>query len=229
MPSKFNQELIDKALALSDEIGNKKAAEQLGLKYSTIDYWRGLRKRAMDKEVKKSKTKTENSKSKTEKSEKTSENKQPEKENKPEKEIKDVKRGQIYYIVPNKPVGHEMSKGRPAIVVSNDEINAKNGTIEVVYLTTNVSVILPTRINITATGIKSAVVCEQVSTVDKSRISRYIGDCTPDEMKFVEEAILISLGIKCVKNNTIEDCIIKTERDIYKDVCNRLLDSMTNK
>ena len=69
MPSKFNQELIDKALALSDEIGNRKAAEQLGLKYSTIDYWRGLRKRAMDKEAKKSKTKTEKSESKIENSE----------------------------------------------------------------------------------------------------------------------------------------------------------------
>ena len=213
MPSKFNQELIDKALALSDEIGNKKAAEQLGLKYSTIDYWRGLRKRAMDKEAKKSQTISE-------KSEKTSENKQP------EKEIKDVKRGQIYYVIPKNPVGHEISKGRPAVIISNDEINTKLETVEVVYLTTKVSVISPTRINITATGILSSVICEQISTVDKSRIDRYVGDCTPDEMKIIEEAMLTSLGIKRAKDSAIEDCIIKTERDIYKDVCNRLLDSM---
>ena len=218
MPSKFNQELIDKALALSDEVGNKKAAQQLGIKLSTIDYWRGLRKRAMDKESKKSKT--EKSESKVEKSEKTSENKQP------EKEIKDVKRGQIYYVIPKNPVGHEISKGRPAIIVSCDEINTKLDTVEVVYLTTKINKISPTRINITATGIISSVVCEQISTVDKSRIDRFIGDCTPDEMNIVEEAMIASLGIKRAKDSAIEDYIIKTERDIYKDVCNRLLDSM---
>lgn len=219
MPSKFNQELIDKALALSDEIGNRKAAEELGLKLSTIDYWRGLRKRAMDKaeKTKKTKPKTE---PKVEISEKTSEKEED------KREIKDIKRGQIYYIIPNRPVGHEVAKGRPAVIVSNDDINDKMGTVEVVYLTTKVSVYSPTRINITATGILSSVICEQISTVDKSRIQRYVGDCTPEEMNIIKEAMLVSLGIKHVKNDAIEDCIIKTERDIYKDVCNKLLDSM---
>lgn len=223
MPSKFNQELIDKALALSDEVGNKKAAEELGLKVSTIDYWRGLRKRAMDKAEKAKKTKPK-TKPKTEPKVESPEITSEKEEDK--KEIKDIKRGQIYYIIPKSPVGHEIAKGRPAVIVSNNDINDKLGTVEVVYLTTKISVISPTRINITATGILSSVVCEQVSTVDKSRIEKYIGDCTPDEMNIIEEAMLTSLGIKCAKNDVVEDCIIKTERDIYKDVCNKLLDSM---
>ena len=51
--------------------------------------------------------------------------------------VKNVKRGDIYYVMRNKSVGHEMRGGRPAIVVSNDTLNSKLDTVEVVYLTTS--------------------------------------------------------------------------------------------
>lgn len=46
--------------------------------------------------------------------------------------VKNVKRGDIYYVMRNKSVGHEMRGGRPAIVVSNDTLNSKLDTVEVV-------------------------------------------------------------------------------------------------
>lgn len=51
--------------------------------------------------------------------------------------MKSVKRGDIYYIERNKSVGHEMRAGRPAVIVSNDALNCKLNTVEVVYLTTS--------------------------------------------------------------------------------------------
>ena len=49
MKTKYTIELREKALKLSDEIGNKKAAEELGINVKTLDYWRSVRKRQDDK------------------------------------------------------------------------------------------------------------------------------------------------------------------------------------
>ena len=40
----YNKEFKEQALKLSDEIGTKKAAEKLGLKYHTLSDWRRIRK-----------------------------------------------------------------------------------------------------------------------------------------------------------------------------------------
>ena len=42
--AKYSKEFKEEALKLSDEIGVKKAAEQLGLQYYTLADWRKLRK-----------------------------------------------------------------------------------------------------------------------------------------------------------------------------------------
>lgn len=42
--AKFSKEFKEEALKLSDEIGVKKAAAQLGLRYYTLADWRKLRK-----------------------------------------------------------------------------------------------------------------------------------------------------------------------------------------
>lgn len=41
---KYDKEFKEQALKLSDEIGAKKAAEKLGLKYHTLADWRKIRK-----------------------------------------------------------------------------------------------------------------------------------------------------------------------------------------
>ena len=42
--SKYSKEFKEEALKLSDEIGVKKAAPQLGLQYYTLTDWRKVRK-----------------------------------------------------------------------------------------------------------------------------------------------------------------------------------------
>lgn len=41
----YSKEFKEQALKLSDEIGLKKAAEKLGIKYGTLSDWRKIRKR----------------------------------------------------------------------------------------------------------------------------------------------------------------------------------------
>ena len=49
--TKYSKEFKEEALKLSDEIGVKKAAEQLGLQYYTLADWRKLRKLKIKNEV----------------------------------------------------------------------------------------------------------------------------------------------------------------------------------
>ena len=49
--SKYSKEFKEEAIRLSDEIGNKKAAAQLGIPYYTLADWRKLRKMKKSREI----------------------------------------------------------------------------------------------------------------------------------------------------------------------------------
>ena len=232
MKTKYTIELREKALKLSDEIGNKKAAEELGINVKTLDYWRSVRKRQDNKKKQSKLSKVVYTKEL---------NPKEELKNNPkitfqaaEEPLKDFKRGEIYYITQMPTVGCEIATGRPAVIVSNDNINKKLNTLEVIYLTTKLKSIAPEHVMIRSSGAIATTICEQVSTVDKTRFREYIGMCTPDEMKLIEKAILHSLGLDKYASDLMSDdqiisriTGIKAERDAYKDMYARLFDRYT--
>lgn len=87
--------------------------------------------------------------------------------------------------------------GRPAVIVSNDKNNAKSNTVEVVYMTTKPKTNLPTHVYIESALRPSTLLCEQISTVSEGRIGEWIGELTDDEVKELDVALAISLGMKC--------------------------------
>ena len=109
-----------------------------------------------------------------------------------------IKRGKIYYIeniVNSQSVGSEQFAGRPAVIVSNDKNNQKSETVEIVYLTTQNKSDLPTHVRICSTGIMSTALCEQITTVSKKRIGKYIATCSEQEVMLIDVAMSISIGI----------------------------------
>ena len=110
-----------------------------------------------------------------------------------------ISRGDVRYIEPYTnivaPIGSEQKPGRPAIIVSNNTNNDHSNTVEVVYLTTQVKPNLPTHVAIHSTGRDSTALCEQIHTVDNSRIGDFVSACNAREMKDVDNALLISLGM----------------------------------
>lgn len=106
-----------------------------------------------------------------------------------------IKRGDIWYIDRGTNSGSEQRAGRPAVVVSNDKNNQFSPTIEVVYLTTQPKKDLPTHVLITNGGRESTVLCEQVTTVAVERLTTYRGQVSEEEMRAIEEAILVSLDL----------------------------------
>lgn len=105
-------------------------------------------------------------------------------------------RGQIYYVYPAETVGSEQEGGRPAIIVSNDVGNEFSKVVEVVYLTTREKKPLPTHVRISSTSRQSIALCEQIETIDKGRIGKYINEVSEGELKNLEKAMLVSLGIQ---------------------------------
>lgn len=148
--------------------------------------------------------------------------------------MEDVKRGDIYYIVNNyQEEGSEQRAGRPAVVVSNDKGNQHSNVIEVVYLTTQPKVDLPTHIDIKSANRPSIALCEQISSVSKERLGDYIGTCTKYELEMLDAGMMISLGIDIPVQQVIvkpqetkEDAVIevlpnKPNGDIIKALTER--------
>lgn len=106
-----------------------------------------------------------------------------------------IRRGDILYVESGYSTGSEQRPGRPAIVVSNDKNNEYSPTVEVVYLTTQPKRDLPTHVLIHSLNRESIALCEQITAVSKERIGTYRGSVTADEMKAIESALRVSLGI----------------------------------
>ena len=47
--------------------------------------------------------------------------------------------------------------------------------------------------------------CERISNVSKDRLEEYIRSCTDDEMRRIDEALMLSLGVEVSGGNTTEE------------------------
>ena len=127
-------------------------------------------------------------------------------------------RGEIYYIRKACEEGFEPQTGRPAIVVSNDMCNRFSNSIEVVYLTAQPKKDLPTHVTIRSSTKPSVALCEQINTIDKSRLGDYIEECTEEEMESINNALMISLGIDTFGDAEPREKIVEVVKEVVKEV-----------
>lgn len=107
-----------------------------------------------------------------------------------------IKRGQIYYAEFHEAKGSEQGGTRPCIIVSNNVGNAYSKICEVVCLTSRqTKTKLPTHVTINSCKTKSIALCEQITTLSQERLLERVGQLTEEEMRAVDKAMLISLGI----------------------------------
>lgn len=114
----------------------------------------------------------------------------------------EIHRGDVFYVNRSETVGSEQRSGRPAIIVSNPACNAHSPVVEVVYLTCQYKKPLPTHVRIESIGRRSTALCEQISSVDVSRLGDYKGHLTDAEMEKVDQALMCSLNIQVPAQST---------------------------
>lgn len=141
-------------------------------------------------------------------------------------------RGEIYYIYKSASCGSEQMAGRPAIIVSNDMCNEYSSVLEVVFLTTQPKSDMPTHVSIRSSQKPSTALCEQINTVDISRIGDYVGSCTQQEMDAIDTAMMISLGIeisgkepKIIEKEVIKEVPVEVIKEVPAQDSDELIEA----
>lgn len=79
-------------------------------------------------------------------------------------------------------------------------------------------------------GLKpSTVICEQVSTVSIDRVGELIGECSTEEIQLLDQCLHKSLGLREQQNVSTDTEKLKRERDLYKDLYERLSNEILGK
>lgn len=110
------------------------------------------------------------------------------------------RRGALYYADLGFFRGSEQGGIRPVLVIQNDIANIYGSTLTVAPLTSKYKKKrnLPTHCvlcHVEGLSERSVVMLEQIVTIDKMRIRRYIGRVSLGDMRNVDEAIHVSLGL----------------------------------
>ena len=108
----------------------------------------------------------------------------------------EVKRGQVYYADLSPVIGSEQGGLRPVIIVSNNIGNKHAPTVTICPITSQAKPFLPTHTYIaTEKNICGTVMCEQVRTIDKSRLRKLCDTATAEDMRRINKAIKIALAV----------------------------------
>ena len=116
----------------------------------------------------------------------------------------EIKRGEVYWVDLDPIVGSEQGGIRPVVVVQNDIGNKFSTTTIAAVTTKDKRPDMPTHIHLDGTVeplMDSVVLLEQIRTIDKQRLIKYIGKLSDTAMKQIDEAYLISIGVIPRKND----------------------------
>lgn len=111
---------------------------------------------------------------------------------------KTYRRGDIYFANLGPIVGSEQDGLRPVLIIQNNVGNRFSPTTIIAPISSRVNARanLPTHIFLPdALQVPSVALLEQIRTLDKRRLARYIGKLDAGTMRKVNEKICISLGI----------------------------------
>ena len=112
-----------------------------------------------------------------------------------------MRRGDIYRADLDPVLGSEQGGVRPVLIVQNDSGNLTSPTVIVAPLTSrSKKKTLRTHVTVDPPegGLSrpSQVLCEQVRTLEKSRLSLYLGRLSADTLRRVDEALEQALGTR---------------------------------
>lgn len=143
--------------------------------------------------------------------------------------MKEIKRGEIYYVRNGKDYMHDVGPGRPAIVVSNETMNHNGNRIMVIYTTTKESG-YPGRVEVNIKGNTSFAICNNVNTIFKDRLETYIGEIPQEIMKLIDAQIAKGVGLEPIRDESVSALqrALRAEEEAkkYKHMCDYLMDKI---
>jgi len=106
-----------------------------------------------------------------------------------------MRRGEVWWVNFGPSVGGEIRKQRPAVIVSNDAANKYLNRVQVVPLTSSVERVYPSEAVVMMNDRPSKAMADQLTTVSKQRLMDRTGMLSHDDMRKVEHAVKVQLGL----------------------------------
>ena len=100
----------------------------------------------------------------------------------------EIERFSVYWVNLDPTKGSEIKKNRPCIVVSPDELNRHLNSVIIVPLTSTIRN-YPFRVRCLVADKEGEAAIDQLKTVDKSRIGKYVSSLRKSEIKQMKEVL----------------------------------------
>ena len=111
--------------------------------------------------------------------------------------MKEIHRGEVYFADLDPTIGSEQSGFRPVVILQNDTGNLHSPTTIVAAITSSQKkTCLPCHAPVTLNGTHLGTAkLEQIRTIDKCRLTTFVGKLNNQTMYAIDQALHISLGL----------------------------------
>ena len=100
-----------------------------------------------------------------------------------------LNRGSIHWVNLGPSQGSEIRKTRPCVIISASPINEARRTVVVVPLSTAAKPRPPIAVKVSCKGRSVVAVCDQIRTVDKSRLTEQLGNLSREDLQRLEDGL----------------------------------------
>ena len=107
-----------------------------------------------------------------------------------------MQRGEVWWVEFDPSIGSEITKTRPAVIVSNDAANRNLPRVMAMPMTSNMARIYPGEAVVSVAGQRSKAMADQIMAADKRRLKSKLGVLTRADMAAVEDAINLHFGLR---------------------------------
>lgn len=144
----------------------------------------------------------------------------------------EILRGEVYWVCLDGSRGGEEKTGRPGLVISSNGLNEKEETVTIAFMS-NVGFASPNRPSVVnPQGGRSRVLCNQLITVDKSRLSKYMWSIDDSELIRVTGALACTLCIPTPRPEKKKDesdevvTSLRCEAEMWRRMYEKVMDQL---